>query len=375
MKPMRVYAQIDLEAVCSNIREYMHRVGKDTKVMAVVKTDAYGHGAVPIAQMLSGIGVYGFAVATVEEGVELRRSGIENPILILGHVFPDALPKAVEHDLIMACYDYEDAKLMNEVAGELGKKALVHIKVDTGMGRIGFQPEAASVEQVVAIRDLPAVKIDGIFTHFACADMYDKTSMNGQIQKFKTFVSACESAGVHFNIRHMCNSAAAMEKEDDFFDMVRVGITLYGLWPSDEVAKDHIKVTPVMSLVSHISHLKEVGPGFTVSYGSTYTTTADRTVIATVPVGYGDGYPRMLTGRGYVLIGGIKCPIIGRICMDQFMVDVTDVPDVKKHDEVVLVGKQGDQCITVEELGDLCGRFNYEFTCDINKRVPRIYKK
>lgn len=374
MKPMRVYAEINLEAICHNIREYQNRVGSNTKIMAVVKADAYGHGAVAVAQALRGIGIYGFAVATVEEGVELRISGITEPILILGHVFPDALQRAIDHDLMLTVYDLEDAEEIDKTAMELGKKAMVHIKVDTGMGRIGFQPEDASVEAVVAIDRLPHLTIEGIFTHFACADQYDKTSMNTQIAKFKHFVAACEVAGVTFPVRHMCNSAAAMEKEEGFLDMIRVGITMYGLWPSDEVARDHITLSPAMSLISHISWLKEVGPGFTVSYGSTYTTTAERTVIATVPVGYADGYPRQLSNKGYVLIGGVRCPVIGRVCMDQFMVDVTAVPDVKRNDEVVLVGCQGDQRITMEELGDLSGRFNYEFACDINKRVPRVYK-
>lgn len=373
MKPQRVYAEINLDAICSNVRWYMNHVGSDVKVMAVVKTDAYGHGAVPVAQALSNIGVSGFAVATVNEGVELRSSGIKQPILILGHVFPDELKKALDNNISLTVFDYESAHRISELASEMGIIAKLHIKVDTGMGRIGFQPTDESVNEVISISKLPHVELEGIFTHFALADAADKTSMNGQIAKFKSFVKACEDEGVKFQIRHMCNSAAAMEKDDDFFDMVRVGITVYGLWPSDEVNKEKLPLKPAMSIVSHLSHVKKVGPDFTVGYGSTYTTTKE-TVIATVPVGYGDGYPRSLSNKGYVLIHGQKAPIIGRVCMDQFMVDVTDIEGVAQGDEAVLVGRQEDAVITVEELGDISGRFNYEFACDINKRVPRIYK-
>lgn len=234
---------------------------------------------------------------------------------------------------------------------------------------------------------MPNLSIDGIFTHFAKADWADKTFMNEQIALFKSTVADLEARGLDLGIRHMCNSAAGLEKDDDFFDMVRVGITVYGLWPSDEVQKDKIDLRPGMSLVSHVSNVKEVGPGFPVGYGSTYVTTKERTVIATVPVGYGDGYPRSLSNKGEVLIAGRRAPIIGRVCMDQFMVDVTDLPGVAQGDEVVLLGSQTwpeegrgfddaeafSDTITMEELGDLSGRFNYEFACDINKRVPRVY--
>ena len=394
MRPQRVYAGIHLNNIRHNVQWYMDHTGPDTKTMAVIKTDAYGHGAAQVAKALEQIGVDAFAVATVEEGVELRENGVSGLILILGYVFDDVLPTAIDHELTMALFHEENAKVISEVAGKLGKTAHVHLKVDTGMGRIGFVPGAAGSPERAAVLDeveriykLPSLSVDGIFTHFAKADWADKTFMNEQSDTFKSVVSDLEARGLDLGIRHMCNSAAGLEKDDDFFDMVRVGITVYGLWPSDEVQKDKIDLRPGMSLVSHVSNVKEVGPGFPVGYGSTYVTTKERTVIATVPVGYGDGYPRSLSNKGEVLIAGRRAPIIGRVCMDQFMVDVTDLPGVAQGDEVVLLGSQTwpeegrgfddaeafSDTITMEELGDLSGRFNYEFACDINKRVPRVY--
>lgn len=401
--PQRVYAGIHLDNICHNVQWYMDHTGPDTKTMAVIKTDAYGHGAVRVAKALEDIGVDAFAVATVEEGVELRESGVTEPILVLGHVFPDMLAAAIEHELTLAIFNEGNAVMLSIVAGSLGRTAHIHLKVDTGMGRIGFQPgEEGSPERnevlntIEGIFQLPNLSVDGIFTHFAKADWADKTFMKEQIARFKSFVSDLEARGLNLGVRHMCNSAAGMEKDDDFFDMVRVGITAYGLWPSDEVDVGKIDLRPGMSLVSHVSHVKTVGPGFPVGYGSTYVTTKPRTVIATIPVGYGDGYPRSLSNKGEVLIAGRRAPIIGRVCMDQFMVDVTDISDaleaaedfpVTQGDEVVLLGSQSwpeegrgfddiepvSDTITMEELSDLSGRFNYEFACDINKRVPRVY--
>ena len=401
--PQRVYAGIHLNNICHNVQWYMDHTGPDTKIMAVIKTDAYGHGAVMVAKALEKIGVDAFAVATVEEGVELREHGVTEPILILGHVFPDMMKAAIDHELTMAVFNEGNAVMLSIVAGTIGKTAHIHLKLDTGMGRIGFVPHEAGSEErkevlntIEGIFQLPNLSIDGIFTHFAKADWADKTFMNEQIALFKSTVADLEARGLDLGIRHMCNSAAGLEKDDDFFDMVRVGITVYGLWPSDEVQKDKIDLRPGMSLVSHVSNVKEVGPGFPVGYGSTYVTTKERTVIATVPVGYGDGYPRSLSNKGEVLIAGRRAPIIGRVCMDQFMVDVTGISDaleaagdfpVTQGDEVVLLGSQSwpeegrgfddaeafSDTITMEELADLSGRFNYEFACDINKRVPRVY--
>ncbi len=374
LKPMRVYAQIDLNALRYNLKQNMDHVGDKVKVMAIVKTDAYGHGAVHVAKALNEEGVYGFAVATVEEAMELRKAGLQNSILVLGHVFFRDLPEAITNHILLTVDNLVDAKRISEIAVAMQTTARIHIKVDTGMGRLGFQPTEESKQQILEINELPQVDIDGIFTHFAMADSKDKTSMEHQEAIFLDFIKDLEDRGIHFHLRHMCNSAATMEKEDGFLDMVRVGATLYGFSPSNEVSNKYIQPKPVLSLISHVSHIKDVGPGFTVSYGSTYVTKDEHTVIATVPVGYGDGYPRSLSNKGYVLIGGKKCPILGRVTMDQCMVDVTALKHVSIGDEVVLIGKQGDQEITLDELGELSGRFNYEFACDLNQRVPRLYE-
>ncbi len=374
LKPMRVYAQIDLNALRYNLKQNMDHVGDKVKVMAIVKTDAYGHGAVHVAKALNEEGVYGFAVATVEEAMELRKAGLQNSILVLGHVFFRDLPEAITNHILLTVDNLVDARRISEIAVAMQTTARIHIKVDTGMGRLGFQPTEESKQQILEISQLPQVDIDGIFTHFAMADSKDKTSMEHQEAIFLDFIQDLESRGIHFHLRHMCNSAATMEKEDGFLDMVRVGATLYGFSPSNEVSTKYIQPKPVLSLISHVSHIKDVGPGFTVSYGSTYVTKDEHTVIATVPVGYGDGYPRSLSNKGYVLIGGTKCPILGRVTMDQCMVDVTALDHVAIGDEVVLIGKQGDQEITLDELGELSGRFNYEFVCDLNQRVPRLYE-
>lgn len=385
--PQRVYAGIHLDNICHNVQWYMDHTGPDTKTMAVVKTDAYGHGAVAVAKALEQIEVDAFAVATVEEGLELRDFHVMEPILVLGHVFPENYEAALKNLLTLAVFSYDNALALSRRADELNLTAHIHLKVDTGMGRIGFLPgeagsaeRAAAVEEVKKIFALPHLKVDGIFTHFAKADWADKTFLKEQIAAFRSFVSDLEAEGLDCGVRHMCNSAAGMDLDEGFFDMIRVGITVYGLWPSDEVMKEKIDLRPGMSLVSHVSHVKEVGPGFPVGYGSTYVTDRERTVIATIPVGYGDGYPRSLSNKGYVLLHGQKAPVIGRVCMDQFMVDATDIPGVSQGDEAVLLGTQiapdgTEAVIAMEELSELSGRFNYEFACDINKRVPRVYLK
>lgn len=374
LKPMRVYAQIDLDTLRYNLKQNMDHVGPDVKVLAIVKTDAYGHGAVEVSRSLADAGIYGFAVATVEEGVTLRNAGIRNFILVLGHVYYRDVPAAITNGITMTVDEMVDAERISEIACAMHQTALIHVKVDTGMGRLGFQPTEQSKQDIEKISKLPRIELDGIFTHFAKADCADKTSMNKQEALFRSFVGDLESRGVHFHIRHMCNSAGTMEKNSDFYDMVRIGATLYGFNPSTEVTNQYIQPKPVLSLISHVAHVKEVGPGFTVSYGSTYVTTADRTVIATVSVGYGDGYPRSLSDKGYVLISGQKCPILGRVTMDQMMVDVTHLDHIEIGDEVVIIGKQGDEEITLDMLGELSGRLNYEIVCCLNQRIPRIYE-
>ncbi len=372
MLPQRVYAEIDLDAMKSNIAQVIERV-KPAKVMAVIKADAYGHGAVRTVRELSEIGVYAYGVATAPEALTLRREKVTEPILILGYVFEDSFHELIINNIDFTLFDWETAVLLQKHAEKLRRTVYVHIKVDTGMGRLGFMPSDESVEIIKKIEALPNIKIDGMFTHFACADSADKTSADRQLKIFSDFVDKVKASGVDIPIVHCCNSAGIIEYNQPVFDMVRSGIITYGLYPSDEVNKDIIKLTPVMSIKSHVSFVKKVPAGFTVSYGSTFVTEKE-TEIATVPVGYADGYPRMISNKGRVIINGHYARIIGRVCMDQFMIDVTGL-GVERGDEVILLGSDGKNTVSAEEIGELSGRFNYEFICDINKRVPRVYIK
>lgn len=368
----RVYLKIDLDQICRNTQEIIKKVGNDTRVMPVVKADAYGHGAIEVTKALSEIGTYGFAVATVGEALALRRAGITKPILILDFVFPNQFETIIRNDIMLTVFQYGIAKSLNEAAIQMGTTAHIHLKVDTGMGRIGYIPNDESVEEIRKISELSNIEIDGIFTHFACADSADKTSMITQLERFEAFVKKIEDLGIDIPIKHVCNSAAIIDMQDGFLNMVRSGIITYGLFPSDEVNKESLDVKPAMELHSVVINVKTINKGDTVSYGSTYVAEKP-TVIATIPVGYADGYPRQLSNKGSVLIHGKRAKIVGRVCMDQFMVDVTDIPDVSIGDNVTLVGKDGDECITCEEIGEISGRFNYEFLCCITRRVPRVY--
>ncbi len=372
MLPKRAYAKINLDNIKKNIEALEARLPKNCDILGIVKADSYGHGSITVAKFLEEMGVTRLGVASVGEAVELRENGIGSAILVLGEIFKENMATAIQYDVDCTVADLETAKVISQVAVDTGKTANIHLKIDTGMGRIGFQANDESLEIVEAIFNLEGIKVRGIFTHFACADSKDKAPAENQRAKFLAFTDKLENKGYTFK-KHFCNSAAAMELEGYCGDFVRAGIMMYGLYPSDEMDKGFV-LSPAMELKSSISFLKEVSAGFTVSYGSTYTTTA-QTKIATVPVGYADGYPRYLSNKGEVLIGGTRCKILGRICMDQFMVDVTHLEDVKVGDEVTLLGIDGNENITVEELSHPEYRFNYEFCCLINKRVPRIYVK
>ena len=369
----RVCAYIDLENAVYNMNSMHEAIDKNSKIMAVIKTDGYGHGAVAIAKKINDLPyLYGYAVATVEEGLSLREAGIVKPILILGFVFPEDYEAVVKNELRIALFKEDMAKALSDEAVLQNKKAYVHIKADTGMGRIGFLVNEDSADSVKRIQALPNLVLEGVFTHFAKADMTDHNPTFVQIEKFKKFISMCHDKGVEFEIHHCSNSAGIIEFPEANFDMVRAGITLYGLMPSDEVSKDKVLLKPLMSLKSHIAYIKTVEPGTQISYGGTFV--CDKKMrIATIPIGYGDGYPRSLSNKGYVIIRGRKANILGRVCMDQMMVDVTDFDDLGEYEEVTLIGKDGEISITMEELGDLSGRFNYELACDIGKRVPRVY--
>ncbi len=371
-KYYRVYASVNLDAIYDNMKNIKENTKDGTGMIAVIKTDGYGHGAVPIAKTVDEL-VWGYAVATSDEGVNLRTNGVTKPVIILGYTHESQYEKIVENDLRPAIFTFEDAKKLSDVACSESKKAKIHIKIDTGMSRIGFHPDKDSVKVISDISRLPGIEIEGIFTHFYASDETDKTSAYEQYKIFNNIISEIEKQGVSIPIKHCSNSAAIIDMPDVNMDCVRVGIALYGMYPSDEVDKTKVKLTPAMELKSHIICLKEVEKGVGISYGATYVT-SEKTKVATVSVGYGDGYRRSLSNKGYVLIRGQKAPILGRVCMDQFMVDVTHIKDVQRGDVVTLLGKDGDMEITAEELAGMAGEtFNYEIVCDIGKRIPRVF--
>ena len=371
----RVYAKIDLDAVTYNMEQMKQRVNGNTKIMAVIKSDGYGHGAVQVAEVLEKYDyIWGFAVATLDEAVVLRTEGIKKPILVLGCIFPDQYLEMLDNDIRMNVYTEEMAKEISYMARREGKTAYLHIKLDTGMARLGFAVNDESVDSIARISKLPNVNMEGVFTHFAKADETDKTFTENQISQFVMMTEKLRERGVTFPYEHCANSAAIIDVEDARFDIVRAGISTYGLYPSDEVKKDAVHLKPALALKSHVAFVKEIEAGTPVSYGGTFVA-EKKMKIATVPVGYGDGYPRSLSGKGYVLIRGKKANILGRICMDQFMVDVTDIEGVSFGDKVTLIGRDGNESISVECLSELSGRFNYEFICALGKRIPRVYVK
>ena len=371
MQNTRVYAGVNLSAVLHNLEEMHKNIDRNTKIVAVIKTDGYGHGAVPIAKVLNPF-VDAYGISIVEEGIELREEGITKPILILGYAPEKMYDEMIVYDMMPAICDYEMAKKISQRCVLLGKTLKVHIKIDTGMSRIGFSLGEESVEQIVAISKLSNIQIDGIFSHFAKADEIDKTFVKEQLAKFLKMVEDLEEKGVIIPIKHISNSAGIIDIPEANLDMVRSGILTYGLYPSDEVKKERLPLKPAMSLYAYVTMVKELEAGTPVGYGGSYVTTR-KTKVATIPAGYGDGYPRALSNQGKVIIHGQFAPIIGRVCMDQFMVDVTEIDNVKTGDKAILIGKIGDKEITLEEIGAMSASFNYEAACDVGKRVPRVY--
>ena len=374
MDQLRVCAKIDLDALTANIRIIHEALGGDTKpgIFAVIKADAYGHGALPLARYMERDPyISGFAVATFEEAMELYDGGIRAPILILGFTFAHTYQDVVRYGIRPTIFTREMAEEYARAAEAVGKDVCCHIKLDTGMGRIGYTVDEQSADEIAGIfGEYPRLVPEGIFTHFARADETDKGPTDVQFEKYSRMVAMLKERGVTFQIHHAANSAAILDYPKAHFDRVRAGIILYGLMPSDEVGSG--KLQPLLSLHSHIVYIKEVDAGTAISYGGTYVTDRRRR-IATIPVGYADGYCRQLSGKGSVLLHGKRAPIVGRICMDQFMIDVTEIPEAQILDEVTLIGKDGDERITLEELGGLSGRFNYEFACDLGNRIPRLY--
>lgn len=369
----RGYIVVSLQNIIENVENMQKEICPETQMIAVIKTDGYGHGSVPVAKALTGHkGLYGFAVATDEEAMELVREGIKEPIIVLGYTFPYAYEEMAVHGIEPTVFRMDMAIQMSEAALKNGKKIRVHIKVDTGMGRIGVFPDETGLAFVKEVNELPGLEIAGIFTHFAGADEADKTFAYKQLEIFKEFTDKVKSMGIDGFICHCSNSAAIASMPEANMDAVRAGITLYGLRPSEHINLKEHHLKPVLAFYSSVVFVKEVQTGFPVSYGSTFVTDKEMK-IATIPIGYGDGYPRSLSGKGYVLIRGQKAPILGRICMDQMMVDVTDIKDVTEGDKVTLIGRDGDEKITADELGALSGRFNYELVCDLGNRIPRHY--
>jgi alanine racemase len=381
-KTSRVCARISLPALEKNLLAMRNNIPEDTKIMAVIKTDAYGHGAVEIGKFLENKDyIWGYATATAEEAFELRDAGLKKPILVLGYTFPYAYDRMLSEGIRPAVFREDMAKELDRCGKELISKGVieeippVHIAVDTGMNRIGITPDEDGISFARNVRLMRGIRIEGMFTHFARADEKDLSNVRECEKVFKKFIFDFENeTGYRIPIKHCANSASIIAVPESSMDMVRAGITMYGMWPSDEVPRDIIGLEPVMEITSHVVMIKTVPAGTPVSYGGTFVTERE-TRIATIPVGYGDGYPRSLSSKGYVLIDGCRAPILGRVCMDQFMVDVTDIPAAKEGHEVVLLGrdKRSGEVITAEMLGDMSGRFNYELTCDINKRVPRVF--
>ena len=368
----RTQARIDLDAVeynCSNVRA---KLPDDCKLLGVIKADAYGHGAVELAHLLDEKCDF-FGVACIEEAVELKKAGVKAPVLILGYVDSNVYDLVVKYDVRIPIFSMESAVALSDEAVRQGKTVPFHFCIDTGMSRIGFQVNEQSADVCKEITLLPNIEAEGLFSHFATADEADLTKAKAQREKYKAFVKMLEDRGVNIPVKHLNNSAGIMNF-DEYFDMCRMGIILYGLYPSEEVDKSLLDIKPVMSWLTHITHIKTLEPGREISYGGTYKTTEPR-VIATIPVGYADGYPRCLSNKGRVIINGQYANIVGRVCMDQFMVDVTDVKGVNLNSTVTLVGSDGDACLSMEEVSNSAHSFNYELPCRVARRVPRVYYK
>ena len=366
----RTQAAIDLDALEYNFHNTRKKLPEGVKLLGVIKADAYGHGAIEIGKFLDGKCDF-FGVACLEEAMELIGAGIKTPLLILGYVAPAEFEEVVKHQIRIPIFHLDDAKALSAEAARQGKTAKYHFCVDTGMSRIGFQTNEESADICAEIAALPNIKAEGLFSHFATSDEADLTKSLTQQMLFKNFIAMLKERGITIPIKHINNSAGIMNF-DESFDMCRMGIITYGLYPSDEVDKSLLDLRPVMSWKTHISHIKTLPAGREISYGGTYVTQKD-TVVATIPVGYADGYPRCLSNIGKVIINGQYARIIGRVCMDQFMVDATGIDNISTETEVILVGRQGGAVLTMEEVSQSAHSFNYELPCRISRRVPRTY--
>jgi len=374
-----IWAEIDLNAIAHNVRELRRITAPSARLMVAVKANAYGHGTIEVARQALKSGADALGVARVDEGIQLREAGLDAPVLVFGYTPPTEAARLYEFDLIQTVYSYETARELSDTASSLDIKINIHLKVDTGMGRLGLLPDSrraaladSAVEEVKFIAGLSGLKLEGIFTHFATADWADKLYAEKQFQIFSNFLDLLHKAGCKFGIKHAANSGAIIDMPQTHLDMVRAGIAIYGLYPSDEIDKSRIKLLPAMSLKARIVYLKKVPAGFMVSYGITHKT-KKTTTIATIPVGYGDGLSRLMSSNGHMLVHGQKAPIVGRVCMDLTMLDVGHIPEVEIEDEVVVFGHQGDASITADEIAKATNTINYEVVTKISSRVPRIY--
>jgi len=369
----RAWAEINLDNIAHNVKEIRRLAGKRTEIIGVVKADAYGHGTLETVPTLLENGVTRLAVSMLDEAIQLRKIGVEVPILVLNHTDFRRVGEVLEYNITQTVYSHEMAEVLSREAVKRGTKAKVHIKIDTGMTRVGFKPGYSAVKDVMTISKLDGIIIEGIFTHFAEADTNDRTFTDRQFELFDSIIRELNRVGILIPIRHVSNSAAIIQYPEMTLEAVRPGIILYGIYPSREVNRSLIDLKPAMSLKANVIHVKEVEAGVSISYGRTFTTRR-KSRIATVPIGYADGYSRLLSNKSRVLINGQFAPVVGNICMDQMMVDVTDIEgDVKPGDEVVLIGRQGDREITAEEIADIIGTIPYEVLCIVGKRVPRVY--
>lgn len=370
----RVWAEIDLDCIAYNVRVIKNQLPSHSKLMAVVKADGYGHGAVESAKIMLYNGADELGVAIADEGIQLRNHNIHVPILVFGYTPITRINDAIESGLTQTVFSLDMCRVLDQAAHKLNKKAAIHIKIDTGMSRLGFLPCDSTVTDIIEIMNLPNVHVEGIYTHFATSDSLDDSFTVEQFNRFQNLLSRLSEKSIHIPVKHVSNSGAIVGCPNLSMDMVRSGILLYGLAPSAEMGTGRFSLKPAMSLKTCTSYIKRLDKGVSVSYGRRFITERE-SIVATVPVGYADGYLRGMTNGGHVLMSGQYCPIIGNICMDQFMIDVTDLHNPKTGDEIVLIGKQGEREITADQVANIMGTISYEIVCTVGKRVPRLYVK
>jgi len=369
------WAEIDLDAIAHNVLEIRRVIGEEVEMMGVVKADAYGHGVLEVVRTLLDNGVSQLAVSKLDEAIQIRKMGIRVPILIFGYTDPSRAEEIVINDVTQAVFSREMAQVLSKAAVKLCRSAKIHVKLDTGMTRVGFMPDQGAIQSILELGKLPGLMIEGLFTHFASADETERDYTMMQFERYMNVCSELVKLGVHIPLRHVCNSAGIMQYPQMHLDMVRPGIILYGLYPSQEVDREKISLRPAMTLKANVILVKDVEPGTCISYGRTFRTSRP-SKIATVPIGYADGYTRLLSNKGRMLVNGEYAPVVGRICMDQCMIDVTDLKhEVHVGDEVVIFGSQNGACISVDEVAADIGTISYEMICIIGKRIPRVYLK